>query len=123
MSPTKRELQDEWLQELESGNWKQGQSALRSKNGRYCCLGVACEIAARYGLIPPAAFEDGHYRYSNCPTYLPEAVRKLFGFFSEDGGSYRDDHPCCVDLNDDYHYSFPEIAAHIRAHRNDYFTE
>lgn len=33
-----------WIEALRSGEYKQGQRTLR-RNGRYCCLGVLCEVA------------------------------------------------------------------------------
>ena len=39
-----------WLQALESGRYKQGKDVLKTITGKYCCLGVACEIANEYGV-------------------------------------------------------------------------
>lgn len=35
---------DQWVEALESGNYKQGKYRLRTKDNKYCCLGVLCEI-------------------------------------------------------------------------------
>lgn len=40
-----KEFADKWLAALRSGKYKQGKEALKDHKGRYCCLGVACEIA------------------------------------------------------------------------------
>ena len=40
--PTK--FKEPWLTALRSGKYKQGKGFLRSKEGRYCCLGVAHEV-------------------------------------------------------------------------------
>lgn len=37
------EIQEKWLQALESGEYQQGHKWLRH-DGCYCCLGVACEV-------------------------------------------------------------------------------
>ena len=38
-----RELRDEWVAALRSGDYPQGQGALKTADG-YCCLGVLCDI-------------------------------------------------------------------------------
>lgn len=35
-----------WLAALRSGEYKQGRGVLDDGQGRYCCLGVACKLAA-----------------------------------------------------------------------------
>lgn len=47
-----KELRDKWITALRSGEYKQGQSALRTstKHGdRYCCLGVLADIVDSKG--------------------------------------------------------------------------
>lgn len=39
----KKALAMKWVEALRSGKYKQGARYLK-KNGRYCCLGVLCEI-------------------------------------------------------------------------------
>lgn len=46
-----------WLQALRSGEYQQGQSYLR-RDDKYCCLGVACEVAIAHG-IPVKKVEIG----------------------------------------------------------------
>lgn len=53
-SLTPRQARELWCDELESGKWKQGtgQLARETDTGtEYCCLGVACELAIREGII------------------------------------------------------------------------
>jgi hypothetical protein len=38
-----------WVDALRSGEYEQGRMVLASK-GKYCCLGVACEVAIRNGV-------------------------------------------------------------------------
>lgn len=33
-----------WVKALRSGKYKQGKGMLKSKDGEYCCLGVACDL-------------------------------------------------------------------------------
>lgn len=49
-----------WLEALRSGNYKQTKGKLRSRNGAYCCLGVACEVAE-----VPRVWRDKEYHYGD----------------------------------------------------------
>lgn len=52
---------EEWVKALRSGRYKQGKNRLRSRDGdqlRYCCLGVACNLAK---LNWREAEEDDYY--------------------------------------------------------------
>ena len=37
-------LKDRWIKALRSGEYKQARKTLRRRNGRFCCLGVLCDI-------------------------------------------------------------------------------
>ena len=43
----KAEIKNRWVEALRSGEYKQGLGRLRSKEGRYCCLGVLCDLHAK----------------------------------------------------------------------------
>lgn len=80
------EAMTELINELRSGNWKQGRGALR-RDDTYCCLGVACEVAVRHGVIAPptqgdTAFDGARFYYGPARDYgyLPYAVMNWFGF-------------------------------------------
>jgi len=47
----KAEVKERWLQDLRSGEFKQGKGVLRTKSDEFCCLGVLCNI------IDPNAWE------------------------------------------------------------------
>lgn len=40
-----REVAKRWAAALESGEYEQGHGELRDVRGRYCCLGVLCELS------------------------------------------------------------------------------
>lgn len=40
-------LRDEWAVALESGDYKQGKTALKTTDNEFCCLGVLCDILSK----------------------------------------------------------------------------
>lgn len=44
------EIKAKWVAALRSGEFEQGSGAL-CRGGRYCCLGVLCELAYREGVV------------------------------------------------------------------------
>lgn len=38
-----------WLEALRSGHYQQGREVLRTSDGRYCCYGVATDLAVKAG--------------------------------------------------------------------------
>jgi hypothetical protein len=50
-----KEVKDQWVTALRSGEYEQGRSYLRSKdpnggNDKFCCLGVLCDLAVKAGV-------------------------------------------------------------------------
>lgn len=72
-----------WVNALRSGDFEQGQGNLR-KDGKFCCLGVLCELAVNEGIIPPGqqntapGFGDG-YVYGGDMNYLNPGVIQWAG--------------------------------------------
>lgn len=65
------EVQQRWVAALRSGEFEQERGWLRSKDGKYCCLGVLCELHRReFG----GQWINGAYLGESCK--LPAAVRK-----------------------------------------------
>lgn len=94
---------------LRSEDYRQGRNQLRL-NDRYCCLGVACDIAAKNGV--------GHWSgesiivsdYSDESTVqLPDGVRDWFGFRQADP-VIGDDGETAMYFNDQLLAGFDEIA-------------
>jgi len=46
----KKKIKDLWVEALRSGKYRQGKGYLNN-NGRYCCLGVLCELALKAGVL------------------------------------------------------------------------
>lgn len=92
LSPEQRKNLQELVEALRSGEFKQGEGWLRAHTyGQlyYCCLGVACELYRRKVENAPdwKSHKDSSlekYAYMHTASFLPEPVRKHFGFESED---------------------------------------
>jgi hypothetical protein len=41
---SQKEAGKAWIKELRSGKYEQGKGVLKTVGGKYCCLGVACEL-------------------------------------------------------------------------------
>ncbi len=48
-----------WVKALKSGDFKQGEGVLRSKDNCYCCLGVAAKISGATCITGPSYIEKG----------------------------------------------------------------
>jgi len=116
-------VREPWLTALESGTFGQTRGTLRFGRN-YCCLGVLCEVALELnhsdelplggdhtatiekGLdtLEVITTENGVRTYSRSAT-LPE---KMFGLSDAARRAL-------MGMNDDLHLTFPEIAAAIRA--------
>jgi hypothetical protein len=114
------EVKTKWLTALRSGNYEQGKGAL-ANNGRYCCLGVLCELAVQEGVTTRE--ESGEFfSYDDARIFLPESVQAWAGVSDHMGGRlpepvYDDemDHlDTLIQLND-LGRSFAEIADVIEA--------
>lgn len=78
-----QEIKQKWLEALRSGEYKQGQSALR-ENDRFCCLGVLCNLHAE--AHPEfAAKQKNSSEYDGQLGHLPVSVQKWSGLTSSDG--------------------------------------
>lgn len=83
MDPT---VKAKWLEALESGNYKKGKSALRTKLDSYCCLGVLCQMAVEEGVTQLIDRANEYDAYGYGPSedlystaFLPQDVREWAG--------------------------------------------
>lgn len=95
-----------WIHALRSGVYSQGTEYLEC-DGRYCCLGVANKVLniGLHGLEPH--LEQSEYECDQgvkCYIDTPHMVVGLLSSFGQFDGS------SLVELNDDYAWSFEEIA-------------
>lgn len=78
MDQTIKEL---WVAELRSGTFEQGKGFL-SREGKYCCLGVLCELAVEYGAevtVSPYRSRDDVKAYDRQAHTLPQSVMEWSG--------------------------------------------
>lgn len=92
---------------LESGEYQQGRQQLHMKDyeagDRYCCLGVACEVAVKNGLeLNVREDSEGTRSYDGSITILPRAVAQWYGFARDNGG---EDSPSPWENNDGWLYT------------------
>lgn len=76
----KEELKQKWVDELRSGKYEQGRRCLKSTQGKYCCLGVLCEISD-VGEFDPNDTMQIHTEL----TYTPVAEGMAFKYEGESG--------------------------------------
>lgn len=112
----KKEIMEKWVAALRSGEYKQGKYSLHSE-GKFCCLGVLCEVALRDGV--PVGVRGGGLNivYDGAVAVLPKRVQDWADMASDSGtmeSSPQDGfRPTLTLLNDDEGKSFVEIAAII----------
>ena len=116
--------QEKWLAALESGKFKQTKDGyLRTIEGRYCCLGVACELFGPKATgLSGNAVRFGKESTSNAPkkTQYALALRGCLGQITD--GTYLSTESRLADAND-RGVSFKRIAAFCRKHPEAVFTE
>lgn len=106
-----REIKNEWVKRLRSGEYDQIGSSLHTKDG-FCCLGVLCEIAVDNEVIKPPEFTGAEYRYVKSTSYLPLKVQKWAGIRQR--GTY-DKNKSNLAQDNDNGCTFDEIANIIEA--------
>lgn len=119
-----------WAAALLSDLYPQATGYLKADDG-FCCLGVACEVAAEAGIVEWVDLEDeSGYRAAGSSDHpyndtLPEVVRNWLGLEDVSGetveSQFADDRPdagsvnTLVELNDEFKWDFRRIAELITA--------
>lgn len=103
---TPEQVYDHWIAALRSGEFQQAQYTLRyvdrdTDKSKFCCLGVACELAQRDGGPP-----WDQQRYMGGIGIMPPAMRMYIGMSVEQESKL-------VALNDTRKLPFSQIADHI----------
>ena len=102
------EIKSKWIEALRSGNYKQGVNALRSKDDRYCCLGVLCDLYLKQkgGWWSP----DSVYTIHGEGGALPSAVITWAGLTNKNPLLQPNTKLTAIGANDRERRSFAEIA-------------
>ena len=113
MSTTRRQLREEWIAALRSGDYTQAKGMLHNtaKDDRFCCLGVACSLFAERltmsrqlisGAFPGIAY-DGR------SGTMPQRLVNALGLIGRVGESGQTSIPGLAEMND-AGKTFQEIA-------------
>lgn len=94
--------QKKWLKALRSGKYRQTRGKLKGKVG-HCCLGVACEIAKKEGVI---GGHEGELMYLPYAVAAWLSIRSSGGVFKDKKGYTRS----LANYNDISKYNFKKIA-------------
>jgi hypothetical protein len=103
---------------LRSGRYEQGTGFLQTRDGKFCCLGVSCEVAMANGCPVRLDHSTGYYCAVGggdaSDVYLPTVVRDWFGFdepnptIATNYGDY--ERVTAVMANDELAWDFDRIA-------------
>ena len=95
-----------WAEVLRSGEYKQGRSYL-ARDGKFCCLGVACELYQKeVGDLVVEVESFSTTRYDNSVHVLPRKVQDWLGI-TENGELKKGEY--VAHLND-HGWTFEQIA-------------
>jgi hypothetical protein len=116
------ELQEKWLQALESGEYEQTQDEL-CQGGKYCCLGVATHV---FNPDHQALKDNGWFRADHAreaTKTAPPDVREALKLRDEHGNLFEDFNTwdSLVDMNDSGDFTFKDIAKFIRENPENVF--
>lgn len=70
---------DAFLKDLRSGEYRQGTSTLETRDGKFCCLGVACIRPAADGVVERSISKYGTVYYGPTSVDMPVAVADYLG--------------------------------------------
>lgn len=99
-----QEVKQLWVEALRSGKYEQGKYCLRTAEGKYCCLGVLCEISGKEYNPEQLGIPNEIMEWADLDSYLPEIPDSQ----EVVGGPVKLSH-----LNDAANYSFEQIATLI----------
>lgn len=112
-----------WLDALRSGEYPQGKGLLRDNEGKFCCLGVLCEVAVEANVIPPARedWESRGWKYAGNSMCAPPLAVRAWAHLADVeifvGSLPRATTPieALMQFNDKREWSFTKIADWIEA--------
>lgn len=107
------QIKARWIAALNSGEYKQGIGTLNS-GGKFCCLGVLCEVLKEELELQVSTSEDSLVTYNDSTNFLPVAVKNYAGLtvagaLKRNVSFDKSTHGTLVSLNDN-DMPFSEIA-------------
>jgi|SRR5688500_2127325 len=111
--PSNKENMRLWVAALRSGEYEQGHGALHDHNDKFCCLGVACEVALKAGVKMPVTPHGNYIRYGQEISHLPTVVQEWLGLPVMD--PFVAPMVSAVSANDGHRWSFEQIADSVEA--------
>lgn len=67
------EIKKEWIAALRSDDYQQGEAQLKTEDGKFCCLGVLCDILQKKGVVT---------------EFVSENTTSFYGLVNEPVGDY-----------------------------------
>lgn len=112
----KKDIKERWVTALRSGRYEQGKGALRDYQGKFCCLGVLCDLAAQERIVDVEDEVDGVVPYGGRTGVLPPQVLTWAGMTDPNPDVYFGGERFALSaLNDGRRLTFEQIADLIEA--------
>lgn len=103
----------EFVKALRSGKYEQGKGRLRTKDDKFCCLGVACDVMGTEWKLSDEGYQDSYF------NMMPPEAKNYFGMATY--GDFDKEKFLITDnvgikqyalwsLNDMHNYNFNQIA-------------
>jgi hypothetical protein len=96
----KPEIKKLWLKALRSGKYRQTKEKLSDGKGRFCCLGVLCDLHAKAKRAKWGKNDDGDMTYLGEWETLPFDVQRWAGLDDENPDVTHEHGNCLAALND-----------------------
>ncbi len=117
--PMKPAIKRAWVAALRSGKYKQGQNRLKTMDGRFCCLGVLCDLhnqtVVRNQWTKDISGPNYGYGKHRSAGVLPLSVMRWAGL-TDDDPNIEVVGNTLAGLNDSGRYRFRGIARLIEKH-------
>lgn len=105
-----KEIKQKWVKALRSGKYKQTRSKLKSTNGRFCCLGVLCDIYAKENGLRCSRHNDVAMGIFDSLELLPDEIKDWADVDNDPILYLKEGTKTLTCLNDEDGKSFKEIA-------------
>lgn len=118
-----QQIKQKWVDALLSGKYKQGMGMLRSRNDKFCCLGVLCDLYVKEtGAMWSKKASTSHYMIGGIDDILPLEVAEWAGCdqsppviarYVDKRGKMKEQNQTLGDIND-FGVRFTTIATYIK---------